>query len=402
MSVRASLSAFILLAAAILLSSCSATYLARYVLLGPPDSEDYQRFPYRTIQNGPPVFHYQRSPEQERLFSLMSRSIEHAYKGAIRSASLDELLETSGTTAFIVIRDDTILYERYFQGHDRSSIVASFSVTKAFVSALIGAALAEGYLKDINEPLTSYMPELRGKGFEKVTIRHLLIMSSGIKYDGGIFPWSDKPKAYYWPDLRQLAVSLSLEGEPGRYFHYNNYHPFLLGMVLERATGRLVSRYLEEKIWMPLGMEYPALWSLDSEEKGFEKMGTGINARAIDFAKLGSLYLNKGRWNGRQVIPEAWVVASTANGPSDLRGKGYYTRYYDALWGPFFKSDGEYYQYFWWGYMKETGYDFFAMGNLGQFIYVCPEKRAVIVRFGKEWGPVDWWPGVLKDLANRL
>jgi len=120
----------------------------------------------------------------------------------------------------------------------------------------------------------------------------------------------DDAKTYCYPDLRELALEETrITGTAGEHFHYNNYHPLLLGLVLERATGVAVADYLEAKIWQPIGAEYPGSWSLD--EHGFEKMESGINGRAIDFAKFGRLYLDDGDRDGTQVVPAAWVAAST-------------------------------------------------------------------------------------------
>src|SRR6185369_10252712 len=126
-----------------------------------------------------------------------------------------------------------------------------------------------------------YLPELKAAYWSEITIRHLVSMSSGLKYSDGFFPWSDNPRVYYSMDLRKLACEASREEPPGVRFHYNNYNLLLLGMILERVTGATVSAYLQEKIWEPLGMEYSASWSLDSEESGMEKMESGLNARAI-------------------------------------------------------------------------------------------------------------------------
>ena len=202
----------------------------------------------------------------------------------------DAFLAKNRTQAFIVIQDDAILYEQYFNGASRDSIVTSFSTAKSFTSTLIGIAISEGYIHSVDDPITDYLPELaeRDPAFANITIRDLLMMSSGIKYVEFPFVNGDDAKTYYYPDLRQLALEdTHIVGLPGEQFHYNNYHPLLLGMILERATGTSVANYLQEKIWKPVGMEYPGSWSLD--EHGFEKMESGINARAIDFAKFGRL-----------------------------------------------------------------------------------------------------------------
>jgi CubicO group peptidase (beta-lactamase class C family) len=134
-------------------------------------------------------------------------------------------------------------------------------MAKSFASALMGIAIDEGHIKSVDEPITNYLPELleKDKRFRSITIRHLLTMTSGIKYEeGGDLPWSedaDDTKTYYATDLRELALNCQIEGEPGKYFEYNNYNPLLVGMILERATGMPVSHYMEAKLWMPMGME---------------------------------------------------------------------------------------------------------------------------------------------------
>jgi CubicO group peptidase (beta-lactamase class C family) len=155
-----------------------------------------------------------------------------------------------------------------------------------------------------------------------------------------------------------------------------------------------VAVYLQEKIWKPLGMEFPASWSLDSVESGFEKMESGINARAIDFAKFGRLFLKGGNWEGKQIISEDWVAASTVPDPEDNR-----------LWVTFpeYKERGGYYQYHWWGLVREDGhYEFSARGHLGQYIYVCPQTNLVIVRYGKEEGPGVYWEDIMIQLEERI
>jgi CubicO group peptidase (beta-lactamase class C family) len=208
-------------------------------------------------------------------------------------------------------------------------------------------------------------------------------MSSGLKYDDGFFPWSDDPRIYYSLDLRHLARQVRSVETPGTLFKYNNYNLILLGMVIERiTTGGSVSRYLQEKIWKPLGMEYPGSWSLDSQDSGMEKMESGLNACAIDYAKFARLYLRKGEWNGRQIIPESWVTESTTVAP-------------DAKW--------THYKYLWWITGAGKG-RYMAAGNLGQFIQVAPDKNCIILRFGRG-KPGDWkrvYPQLFASLLEKL
>jgi CubicO group peptidase (beta-lactamase class C family) len=363
-------------------------YLTRTIFWGESDYKDHEKFPARTIHNGPSVSRFDKLPADNRYAS----QIEAIARDTNNGESLEEYLDASGTTAFLVIHDDRLLYERYFDGYDESSIHTSFSMAKSFASALVGIAIDEGHINSVNEPITNYIPELLEKDerFESITIRHLLTMSSGIKYEeGGDLPWSeeaDDTKTYYATDLRKLALENSrIEGEPGEYFEYNNYNPLLIGMILERATGMSVSRYLQQKLWKPIGMEADGSWSLDSTENGFEKMESGVNARARDFARFGMLFAEEGNWEGRQLISRGWVEESTRADTST--------------------DPSQDYQYFWWVNTPEgETHHFSARGNYGQYIYVAPEKDLVIVRLGKEEGEqgYDYWIYLFKELATKL
>jgi CubicO group peptidase (beta-lactamase class C family) len=279
------------------------------------DIEDYKRFPMRLIANAAPTFDFQQpTAEIQQRYDPAFDTITYLQNGQTVAQGFDEFLKQTDTVAFLVIKDDTLLYEGYFNGYDHNSTVTSFSIAKSFVSALVGIAISDGYIHGVDDPITKYVPELLEKDprYQNITLRHLLTMSSGIRYEEFSMPWSDDAATYYAPDLRAVAISSPIVGEPGQEFHYNNFHPLLLGLVLERATGRPVAQYLEEKIWKPLGMEAPGSWSLDSEQSGFEKMESGINGRAIDFAKFGRLFLNEGNWNGVQLVSA--VLTHTAIG----------------------------------------------------------------------------------------
>jgi CubicO group peptidase (beta-lactamase class C family) len=317
-------------------------------------------------------------------------------------ADWDSFLEDTETQAFIVLQDGDVLYERYFNNTQRDSIVTSFSVAKSFASALIGIAIEEGYIGDVNDPVTDYLPELaeRDPRFESITLRHLLMMSSGLDYQANrsLLFNGDDPLTTYYPDQRQISLNnTQIVDPPGSYFQYNKYHPQLLGMVLERTTGMPVTEYLQTRLWDPLGMEFGGSWSLDSETSGFEKMETGLNARAIDFAKFGQLFLNSGNWNGEQVIAEAWVAESTAPEVST----DYETYYPD--WFANMPGQG-YYKYMWWGMVRDDDtYDYVAEGDKGQFIYISPHKNLVIVRNGIVYGiPSNDWLKLFYQFATEF
>ena len=341
--------------------------VARAIVWIEADVEDYRRFPARPIEAPAEPFRFRRAPTPPELGTVTVGGV---------GRDLGRFLGSTGTTAFIVIRDDAVLYERYFNGDTRSSIQTSFSVAKSYLSALVGIASDEGLL-NLDDPITEHIPELldRDRRFSRITIEDLISMASGLRYEENSLPWGDDAQTYYSADLRELALEdTQIVEPPGRRWHYNNYNPLLIGMVLERATGQSVASYLQEKVWQPLGAEFDASWSLDSEESGFEKMESGLNARAIDFAKLGVVYRNGGEWEGREIVPRSWVERSTGA-----------------------QADPQY-GYWWW---VEPDGSFSARGNHGQFLYVDPARSLVMARFGTTDGDADW-ASVFANVAARL
>ncbi len=372
------------------------SYLYRYFVWGAQRiissrSDDYRNYGYHTIDNAPTAFHF--APGNR---DAIPETVEYKDGDAVKRVALDQLLRSTGTHAFVVARDNQVLYEGYFNGFERDSLCTAWSVSKSFTSALVGIAIADGYIKSLDDPITNYLPELKDRGFEAITIRNLLTMGSGIQYRISFFPWDEFVLAGYYPNLRQLLLSdLKIMEPPGQSFHYNNFNTELIGMILERTTGRAPSQYLQEKIWKPIGMEYPATWSIDSEEDGFELTPILLNARAIDFAKFGRLYLNNGNWDGRQIIPQHWVAESTIRDPNDRRPWETFSRWQD---------EGGYYKYFWWGVSQASGdYSYMGIGTYGQFIFVSPKTRVVIVRMASDDG-IDppYWRQVFQYIADNI
>ena len=314
--------------------------------------------------------------------------------------NLEKFLGKTETRAFVIIRDDHVIYEKYFNGSSRDSLQLSFSSTKSFMSTLIGIAIDEGRIGSLYDPVIQYIPELKAKGLDRLTIRDLLTMSSGVPFQNSevfplLAPFTDDAKLFYASDARKHA--LNVHGTPEnlrKYFHYNDYYPLLEGIILERVTGRNVSQYLSEKIWQPLGMTAPASWNLDHASAGMEKTEDGLNARAIDFARFGLLFLNRGHWRGKQLVPAAWVNDATSFDPTDHRPwQG------SAFW----PKRGGFYKYHWWGIHTSTGADdYFALGHMGQIIFVSPIHHAVVVRFGGDSRPTPAWPFIIRDILNQL
>ncbi len=350
----------------------------RMLTNGDSTIDTYKMFPYRTIATGGSV-----SALKTGSLANFPATVTFSYNGSQYTSRLSDLFAQTDTQAFIVIRNDTVIYERYLGGAHRDTLFTSFSMAKSFTSALIGIAIDEGKIKSVTDPVIRYVPELRGRGLDRLTIRDMLLMSTGVAYqsDENLFPlwapFSDNARQYYTPNLRQLILSVRRSDDPiGASFYYNEYYPLLEGLILERVTGEHIAQYMQDKLWKPMGMEYPASWSLDSTEDGFEKTNSAFNARAIDFARFGLLFLHQGRWNGRQSISQQWVRESTTPDPSDRRPWKDNTQW---------KQAGGYYKYHWWGLNNPDGtYDYQARGKYNEIIYVSPSTNTVVVRLGGE------------------
>ena len=369
----------------------SPVYVYRLITMNVADVYDYQNFENRRIQAGKDTFHFKKKLDVTYVESLFyDRVLQSGF------SNLDEWAEKSKTTALILIRRDTILYEKYFNGFSPVSYFHSQSMAKSFISFLIGTAIDDGLIKSAQEPMTNYIPELakRDPRFEKITIQNLLEMRSGLKYYEGYFPgthihlpWHDEAVGYYHPNVRKLLLKkVDIAEEPGKSFQYCNYNTSYLGLIIERATGKTVSKYLEEKLWSKI-MVYDALFSIDSKKSGFEYMPSRLIARAVDFARFGRLFLQQGNWNGTQIISKKWIKESTREDKSIPR------KYYPAWLGS--GCNRTYYSYQWWGHTNaDSTYQFFANGNLGQAIYVIPNKDIIIVHCGNSnnlFSAYDLW-----------
>lgn len=339
----------------ILLTSCQ---LGRFVFYNFADIKDHKKFQSRPLTAATSPFNFQITNKGK-------------FPKELNNIPFDKYLEDNKTVAFLIIKNDTIQYEKYFKGYDKESIVPSFSMAKSVTSILIGCAIDEGLIKSVDEPITSYIPELKKNGLDKVTIKHLLQMTSGIKFNESyVNPFGDAASFYYGLNLRKEIGKMKLKTEPGKKFEYVSANTQLLGLVLERSLkDKTITSYLQEKIWTPLEMEYDASWSIDRKKNGLEKTFCCLNARARDFAKIGRLYKNKGNWNGKQIVSQKWVEESTKLDTSE--------------------GSANFYQYQWW--LPTPNEDFMAEGILGQFVYVNPKKDLIIVRLGKNEGKADWW-----------
>ncbi|MQY09078.1 serine hydrolase domain-containing protein [Actinomadura macrotermitis] len=282
--------------------------------------------------------------------ALRSLKVSYTYKG--QKHTLDDYLARTGTQGFVVLDGQDVVFERYsFAARD--TLFQSWSMAKSFTSAAFGIALGDGKISSIDDTVTKYVPELRGSGYDGVSLRDLLRMSSGIEWNE---PTSIPPvhvAASLGVPITRFAAEAKRGWEPGSRFEYTSMNSFVLSWVIARATGVPYHRYVAERLWQPAGMESRAY--LGNDSNGNSLGYCCYYATDRDFARFGLLYLRGGVANGRQVVPRSWVTESTR--PSAPFNKGYGLQ--------------------WW--LGEDG-DYEANGLAGQHIFVSPRTGVVIVK----------------------
>lgn len=335
----------------LLLCGCTAV---KTVVHNFADLDDYRIFANRAIPNS------QRPSPLKTLARVPGFIVELRVPDENGATwALDRYLDDTKTAAFVVLQDDRIVYERYGRGFDDRSLLNSFSIAKSIVGTLVGIALSDGKISSVDAAVEDYLPEFSGTAYGDVTIRSLLTMTSGRADAPSLLP--GRAQYYYGDDLHAVTAGALPEAQQGSHWRYSEADVQMLGFVLEAATGMTVSEYLAEKLWKPLGMESEALWALD-HEGGSEKTFCCISARARDFARFGRLYLDHGRWNGEQVVPAKWIDRAVLPGVAT--------------------HDGYVHQHLWWTPQGGQG-DFYAYGHNGQYVYVNPQTRVVIVKFSE-------------------
>jgi len=329
------------------------SHLRRAVIHGHAKINNYKIFENRVVENGSPV--------PWRRDSLYNRQ-------KLNPANLKDI-ESFGTTAFVVIHNDKILHEQYWDGGSDTTRSNSFSVAKSIVSILIGCLVDEGKIKSLEQPITDFLPGFKNSDGFTLHIKDLLTMSSGLDWDeeySSLF--SPTTKAYYGSHLADQVLKLKVISQPGKIFRYQSCDTQLLSLIIEEASGMKLSGYASEKLWKPLGAEHPALWSLD-REGGVEKAYCCFNSTATDFARIGQMVLDSGQYNSRQIVSKSYLKEATS----------------PAIWlkgengGPL-----DYYGYQFWMLTHEGHKVVYARGILGQYIFIIPSLNAVVVRLGAE------------------
>lgn len=283
----------------------------------------------------------------------------------------NEFLDSTYTQGLLVLKNDTIVYENYWRGQKPNTAHISWSMAKSYISLLFGIAIEEEYIGDLNLTVDHYLPELKGSGYEGVKIKDVLEMSSGVKFDETYSDPNSDISRWFGSFVKgesqnDFAGSLVNERKAGTYNQYVSINTHVLGMILVKATGRSITDYMQEKIWTPLACEFDGYWLSDKD--GMEMALGGLNACLRDYAKLGQLYLHKGKWGGKQIVPSHWIDESTTPSAEHLQADSKNS-----------SSPGIGYAYQWWIPDGDDG-EILAIGVFNQYIYINPTTHTVIVK----------------------
>ena len=288
-------------------------------------------------------------------------ALHKQYNTIDESDELEELNYERKTKSFLVIKNDSILFEKYYDGHKQTDISNSFSVAKSIVTSMMGKAIMEGKIKSLNQPVSDFFEEYKDGIASELTVGDLASMSSGMKWNEKYYSVINiTSESYFTDDLRSVILRQEIENKPGQAFRYSSGDTQLLAMVIEKATGTSLSDYLSQKFWSPMGAETIALWQIDSKESGMEKAYCCIAATARDFARFGKLYIDKGKWGDTEILDSSFVELSLK---------------------PVF-DDSPFYGYGWWLYEYEGKKVFTMNGHRGQFVISFPDENIIIVRQG--------------------
>lgn len=307
--------------------------------------EDYTYFNNREIKKG----------------TAQPWNVSKNYNKVPATEKLNQTHKDLQTTSFLIIQNDSIFHESYFDVGTEDSKTNSFSMAKSIITSALGKAIDLRMIQSLDTKVIDFLPELKGKFAKEVTVGDLASMASGQKWDENYYgPTSVTTQAYFKTDLRSLMLSLPIDEKPGQKFSYQSGDTQLLAMVLEKATKMTLADFVSKYFWQPMGMEHDALWQIDHADNGIEKAYCCIASNARDFAKFGKLYMQHGKWNGEQLLSMGFVFQSI---------------------NPRFKESPQY-GYGWWLSNYKNKHIYYMRGHLGQFTIVIPEDNIIIVRLG--------------------
>lgn len=306
-----------------------------------------------------------------RTFKRLPHKLPESFTFKDNKINLELFLKETKSTALVVIKDEDITFEQYYLGTTENDLRTSWSMAKSYLSAIFGIAVYEGHIPDLNVPVTEYVPQLIGSGYDGVTIKNVLQMSSGVAFNEDYGDFNSDINRFarmmaLGGSFDEFAASLVTQRQQGTYMNYVSIDTHVLGMVLRAATGKTIEEYLTQKLWSKLGNEKDAFYIVDG--KGEPMVLGGLNATSRDYARLGVLFRDNGLINGEQLVPAQWIKDSiTPDAPHLMPGKRDNAK-------PVFG-----YGYQWW-IPEHSDQEFFAMGIYGQYIYINQKANVVIVK----------------------
>jgi CubicO group peptidase (beta-lactamase class C family) len=282
---------------------------------------------------------------------------------------LDDYFSRSHTAGIIVLKNGRIVFERYLLGADEHSLFNSQSIGKSFTSTLVGFAIGDGLIRSVDDPISDYVPELKGSGYEGVPIKAVLQMSSGVDWDddSDLLRMSNESMRLNTTPTIEFARNVKRSGNPFDKFNYAGVNAVALGWMVSRVSGKTLSDYLSEKLWRPLGMESDASWVTDGKGPTANEIANGgLNVTLRDYARFGLFMSHNGVWQGKQLLPPSWVAEATRPDRPQVAFGKLYSGYKLG------------YQYQWWAF-PGPDHAFEGKGTRGQFLYVNPAEDLVIV-----------------------
>ena len=356
---------------ALVLSSCAIVRGYRADGLYGPDIFSFEHCEHDTIAKGEDSFQFPVATKRADWIDTL-----HFFNNPPQyvNTTFEEAMEReSSIQGVMIVHKDSVVYEKYWGGFSNDRMATVFSVSKSITSLLCGIAVDDGYIQSIDDPVTKYLPELKGKDprWERLTIRHLLDMRSGLDFDDtykfslkGLKQVNAIARLNYGHDIMKQIKKLKFRCEPGAEFRYESMTSAIMGVIIERASGKRYADYLSEKVWKPLQMESDALVNIDSREHDVAHSFGGITLTIKDLAKIGRLYLNKGMWEGKRIVSEEWIRLSSEYDDSN---NGYHFNWYNLKYED---------------YNRSTYPGFYAVGIYEQVLYVNPYLDLILVRIG--------------------
>ena len=377
---------------AIYTSGCGLT--GRVLFKNVPDVCDHEYFPTCSLQPSTKPFHFSQIENIE----LPHQSEWALSKKDFDDFSVEEFLQKNKSTSLLILRNDTVIYENYFNGYRADSISQVFSVSKAYAASLVAIAIEDGLFRSFHQPVYEILPGFDTPKKRDITIGHLVQMTSGLAYND-YKTYLKVLRMYYNKDLHNFVACCKTKHPAGTHFAYKSISTLILGMCIEKVSGQSYSQYLQEELWGPLGMCHNACINLDLDSSAAHAFG-GISTVARDLAKFGRLYLRNGDWEGKQLIPEKWVLAGRVRDTT----QGSWWGYNRAFWLDTYTAQNSWYKHSYFPEAEPEDWkrnDYLAGGFKGQYVYINPELNIVIVRQGLAPGKV-WWSKSWARLADLL